>query len=57
MVKTFPNLLGFIARLVCVFGVYREGVSGTYRNGLLRIELVVRAGQLIRKESYPTTVA
>lgn len=41
MVKTAPNLLGFVARLVCVFGAHRKEVSGRYRNGLLRIELVV----------------
>lgn len=33
-----------------------EEIAGTYRNGLLRIELFVREGQLIRKEFYPTTV-
>ena len=33
-----------------------EEIAGTYRNGLLRIDLFVREGQLIRKEFYPTTV-
>ncbi|MGE5208073.1 MAG: serine hydrolase domain-containing protein, partial [Alphaproteobacteria bacterium] len=32
-----------------------QEIAGTYRNGLLRIELFVRDGQLIRKETYPTT--
>jgi CubicO group peptidase (beta-lactamase class C family) len=32
-----------------------EEIAGTYRNGLLRIDLFVRDGQLIRKETYPTT--
>lgn len=33
-----------------------EELAGTYRNGLLRIELFVRDDQLMRKETYPTTV-
>ena len=33
-----------------------EEIAGTYHNGLLRIDLFVRDGQLIRKETYPTTV-
>lgn len=33
-----------------------EELAGTYRNGLLRIQLFLRDGQLFRKETYPTTV-
>ena len=33
-----------------------EEIVGTYRNGLLRIDLFIRGGQLVRKETYPTTV-
>jgi CubicO group peptidase (beta-lactamase class C family) len=33
-----------------------EEIAGTYRNGLLRIDLFVRDGQLMRKETYPTTI-
>lgn len=33
-----------------------EEVAGTYRNGLLRVDLFIRDRQLIRKEFYPTTV-
>ena len=33
-----------------------ERAAGTYVNGALRIELLVRDGRLFRKEFYPTTV-
>lgn len=33
-----------------------ESYSGTYVNGALKIELLVREGNLVRKEFYPTTV-
>ena len=33
-----------------------EEIAGTYRNGLLRIDLFIRDEQLVRKETYPTTV-
>lgn len=33
-----------------------EEIAGTYRNGLLRIDLFIRDEKLIRKEFYPTTV-
>ena len=33
-----------------------ESYTGTYVNGALKIELIVRDGKLFRKEFYPTTV-
>jgi len=33
-----------------------ESYTGTYVNGALKIELIVRDGKLLRKEFYPTTV-
>ena len=33
-----------------------ESYAGTYVNGGLKIELIVRDGKLFRKEFYPTTV-
>jgi len=33
-----------------------KSVAGTYVNGALRIELIVRDGKLFRKEFYPTTL-
>jgi CubicO group peptidase (beta-lactamase class C family) len=33
-----------------------ESYAGTYVNGALKIELIVRDGKLFRKEFYPTTV-
>ena len=33
-----------------------ESYTGTYVNGALRIELLVRDGRLFRKEFYPATV-
>jgi CubicO group peptidase (beta-lactamase class C family) len=33
-----------------------ENYAGTYVNGVLKIELVVRGGKLFRKEFYPSTV-
>lgn len=33
-----------------------ESYAGSYGNGALRIELLVRDGKLFRKEFYPTTI-
>jgi CubicO group peptidase (beta-lactamase class C family) len=33
-----------------------ENYTGTYVNGALKIELLVRDGKLFRRESYPTTI-
>ena len=33
-----------------------ENYTGTYVNGALKIELLIRDGKLFRRESYPTTI-